>query len=125
MDIKDLLKKVDFLEIKQDDEVVGFGVGIPKHVVAQAYADAIYKKHAGNKKAHVWVCHRLKKGKDIVEGCKIGKCFKCKKKIVYDPACGNNCRKNAKKMCSQCVLSTPKYAMDLHDDQKEILRGSL
>ena len=113
-----------------DLEIVAFlvAMGLPRedaYAMAQAKADELHKRVNKGQKAHFWVCHPLRpeEGPELRQYQKLGKCYKCKGRIVYDPAHKSKMRWNCKKICKLCML---KHHRDkIHPEHIKYLEAGL
>lgn len=103
--------------------IVGYVESDDSFNEAQELATKHYKKRNGRRKAGLWICHKLRNNEPIHPSCKLERCFHCGNRIVYDPSLAKNMRKNAEKICRECVLNVDKYSENLSQEDKDFLNG--
>jgi len=108
---------------KKNGKIIIVGINVEskeeRYERAQKIASKVYKEHHGDKKANLWVCHRLMPDDEPL--FEKGRCFLCGESISYDQSLAKNMSKNAKKICRECICSNKEYTQDMSDDEKKIL----
>lgn len=90
---------------------------------AQAEANALADKHNKGKKASLWACYPLTD--DEQPPCpqfKVGKCYKCKGRVCYDPSHKTRLKVFNKKICTICLLKH--HRDEIEPEIIEILEGN-
>lgn len=109
----------------KDEEIVGIIMiktgNSDEYKEAQKLANKHYKTQHGRIKAEIWTCHRLKINEPILPQCKKSRCENCGYSIVYDPALQKNMRKDARKICRDCMLNVDEFSEHLSEEDKKLL----
>ena len=86
---------------------------------AQKIADDTFDRiHGKDTKAAIWVCHRLEEDEEVNPFSKKSKCKHCGHSIIYDPELKSRMKKDAKKICRDCMLNVKKFSKELSEEEK-------